>query len=71
MRCPSTSDQPFYDDNSRGVLVPHRAAASYVVVISGTITLNNNNDDGSAGGGPTPPFGFYPLVQVSASRWGR
>jgi prepilin-type N-terminal cleavage/methylation domain-containing protein/prepilin-type processing-associated H-X9-DG protein len=61
MRCPSTSDDPFYDDNSRGVLIPGRAAASYVVVISGTITNNNNNDDGSAGAGPVPPFGFYML----------
>src|SRR5262249_3803775 len=61
LRCPSTSDQPFYDDNSRGVLIKGRAAASYVVVISGTITLNNNNDDGSAGAGPLGPFGFYAL----------
>ena len=56
MRCPSTSDQPFYDDNSRGVMVPKRAAASYVVVISGTIQINNNNDDGNSVGGPLPPW---------------
>jgi prepilin-type processing-associated H-X9-DG protein len=61
LRCPSTSDEQFYDDNSRGVLVPSRAAASYVVVISGTIPINNNNDDGSAVGGPLAPFGFYQL----------
>jgi prepilin-type processing-associated H-X9-DG protein/prepilin-type N-terminal cleavage/methylation domain-containing protein len=65
MRCPSTSDQPFYDDNSRGAPVPKRAAASYVAVISGTITNNNHNDDGSAGGPPLPPFGFYALVQTT------
>ncbi|HEY1375885.1 MAG TPA: DUF1559 domain-containing protein [Gemmataceae bacterium] len=65
MRCPSTSDDQFYDDNSRGVLVPHRAAASYVVVISGTIQINNNNDDGSAVGRPLPPFGFYELSKTS------
>jgi prepilin-type N-terminal cleavage/methylation domain-containing protein len=28
MRCPSTSDQPAYDDNARGILTPQRAAAS-------------------------------------------
>jgi prepilin-type processing-associated H-X9-DG protein len=63
MRCPSTSDQPFYDDNSRGVRVPGRAAASYVVVISGTITNNSHNDDGSPAAGPYGPFGFFPLVE--------
>jgi prepilin-type N-terminal cleavage/methylation domain-containing protein/prepilin-type processing-associated H-X9-DG protein len=63
MRCPSTSDEPFYDDNSRGVPIPKRAAASYVVVISGTITNNSHNDDGSAGGAPLPPFGFYALMR--------
>jgi prepilin-type processing-associated H-X9-DG protein len=67
MRCPSTSDQPFYDDNSRGVLVPKRAAASYVVVISGTIPINNNNDDGSAVGRSLPPFGFYELSKKSGT----
>jgi prepilin-type N-terminal cleavage/methylation domain-containing protein/prepilin-type processing-associated H-X9-DG protein len=61
MRCPSTSDKQFYDDNSRGVPIPGRAAASYAVVISGTVAINNNNDDGSAGAGPLPPFGFYAL----------
>jgi prepilin-type N-terminal cleavage/methylation domain-containing protein/prepilin-type processing-associated H-X9-DG protein len=61
MRCPSSSDEQFYDDNSRGVLIPQRAAASYVVVISGTIPINNNNDDGSAAGGPIAPWGFYAL----------
>jgi prepilin-type processing-associated H-X9-DG protein len=67
MRCPSTSDQPTYDDNSRGVLVPMRAAASYVVVISGTIQINNNNDDGSAIGRALPPFGFYELEKKSGT----
>jgi prepilin-type N-terminal cleavage/methylation domain-containing protein/prepilin-type processing-associated H-X9-DG protein len=62
MRCPSTSDSEFYDDNSRGVPIPKRAAASYAVVISGTITNNNHNDDGSAGSGPAGPFRFYELL---------
>jgi prepilin-type N-terminal cleavage/methylation domain-containing protein len=62
MRCPSTSDRPFYDDNSRGVPIPNRAAASYVVVISGTIALNNHNDDGSRGG-QVSPFNFFTLEQ--------
>jgi prepilin-type N-terminal cleavage/methylation domain-containing protein/prepilin-type processing-associated H-X9-DG protein len=61
MRCPSTTDQETYDDNSRGVAIPQRAAASYVVVISSNIVNNNHNDDGHAGG-PVPPFGFYTLV---------
>jgi len=61
MRCPSTTDQPFYDDNSRGVLIKNRASASYVAVISGTIPINNNNDDGS-GGSPQPPYGFPELA---------
>src|SRR5262249_8359569 len=52
----------FYDDNSRGVLIPGRAASSYAVVISGQITNNNHNDDGSAGG-PQGPYGFYSLEQ--------
>jgi prepilin-type N-terminal cleavage/methylation domain-containing protein/prepilin-type processing-associated H-X9-DG protein len=59
-RCPATSDSLTYDDNSRGVLITGRVAASYAVVSSGTITNNNNNDDGSAGG-PQAPFGFYDL----------
>jgi prepilin-type processing-associated H-X9-DG protein/prepilin-type N-terminal cleavage/methylation domain-containing protein len=61
MRCPSTSDEPFYDDNSRGALIPARAAASYAVVLSGNITNNNHNDDGSVGSGPQPPFGFVQI----------
>jgi prepilin-type N-terminal cleavage/methylation domain-containing protein/prepilin-type processing-associated H-X9-DG protein len=61
-RCPSSTDQLFYDDNSRGVPIPQRASASYAVVISGVITNNNNNDDGSADGGATPPFGFFELT---------
>src|SRR5262249_24231146 len=61
MLCPSTSDKPYYDDNSRGRAIPNRASASYVVVISGTIPINNNNDDGQAGAGPIGPFGFYAL----------
>jgi prepilin-type N-terminal cleavage/methylation domain-containing protein/prepilin-type processing-associated H-X9-DG protein len=66
MRCPSTSDHPAYDDNSRGVLIPGRAAASYVVVISGSAnyTTINHNDDGNIAGAPAPPFGFYPLIQA-------
>jgi prepilin-type processing-associated H-X9-DG protein len=65
MRCPSTSDQEVYDDDSRGVPIPRRAAASYVVVISGSIQTNNQNDDGSAVGRPLPPFGFYQLSKSS------
>jgi len=61
MRCPSTSDQDTYNDKSRGVLIPNRAAASYAVVISGMITLNNHNDDGSPGAGPLGPYGFFTL----------
>jgi prepilin-type N-terminal cleavage/methylation domain-containing protein len=34
MRCPATTDQESYDDNSRGIKIVSRAAASYVVVIS-------------------------------------
>src|SRR5438045_702915 len=44
MRCPSTSDRLQYDDNSRGIFIPNRAAASYAVVISNNITNNNYND---------------------------
>src|SRR5262245_41482679 len=62
LRCPATTDNQFYDDNSRGVLIPGRAASSYAVVISGQITNNNHNDDGSAGG-PQGPYGFYSLEQ--------
>jgi prepilin-type N-terminal cleavage/methylation domain-containing protein/prepilin-type processing-associated H-X9-DG protein len=65
-RCPATSDNLTYDDRSRGVLVPARAAASYAVVISGTITNNSHNDDGSAGG-PTPPYNY---CELSHSRLG-
>jgi prepilin-type N-terminal cleavage/methylation domain-containing protein/prepilin-type processing-associated H-X9-DG protein len=61
-RCPSTSDSETYDDNSRGVPIPGRAAASYAVVISGTITNNNHNDDGGTGGA-NPPYGFCELTQ--------
>jgi prepilin-type N-terminal cleavage/methylation domain-containing protein/prepilin-type processing-associated H-X9-DG protein len=61
LRCPSSTDKPFYDDNSRGVLIQGRAGASYVVVISGTIPINNNNDDGS-GGTSVGPHGFAVLV---------
>jgi len=65
-RCPATTDNAFYDDNSRGVLIQKRAGASYVVVISGTMTINNNNDDGSMpnSAGPAGPFGFYPLAKA-------
>jgi prepilin-type N-terminal cleavage/methylation domain-containing protein/prepilin-type processing-associated H-X9-DG protein len=61
MRCPSTSDRLQYDDNSRGIAIPSRAAASYAVVISNNITNNNYNDDGKAGW-QVPPFNFYTLV---------
>jgi prepilin-type N-terminal cleavage/methylation domain-containing protein/prepilin-type processing-associated H-X9-DG protein len=64
MRCPSTTDAPFYDDNSRGVLITNRAAASYVVVSSGFITNNSHNDDGSASGGPVGPYRFVQLIQT-------
>jgi prepilin-type N-terminal cleavage/methylation domain-containing protein/prepilin-type processing-associated H-X9-DG protein len=60
LRCPSTSDLAQYDDNSRGILIPARAPASYAVVISNNITNNNHNDDGHAGG-PNPPFDFQTL----------
>ena len=60
MRCPSTTDSLTYNDNSRGILIPDRAAASYAVVISNNITNNNHNDDGRAGI-VNPPFQFYNL----------
>jgi prepilin-type N-terminal cleavage/methylation domain-containing protein/prepilin-type processing-associated H-X9-DG protein len=69
MRCPSTTDAEFYDDNSRGVLTPRRFGASYGVVISGTAgnptgprpnEWSSHLDDGSAGG-PNGPFGFVTL----------
>ena len=62
-RCPATSDGEFYDDNSRGVRIPRRAAASYAVVISGTVNNNNHNDDGGAGS-RNGPYGFYTLEQA-------
>jgi prepilin-type processing-associated H-X9-DG protein len=65
MRCPSTTDAESYDDNSRGVLIPGRAPASYAVVSSNNITNNNHNDDGRAGGA-VPPFGF--TSQVSGTQ---
>src|SRR5262249_31641817 len=61
-RCPASTDSPTYDDRSRGVLVPGRAAASYAVVISGTIDNNNHNDDGSAGS-PMQPYNYCELSQ--------
>jgi prepilin-type N-terminal cleavage/methylation domain-containing protein/prepilin-type processing-associated H-X9-DG protein len=64
LRCPSSPDRQFYDDNSRGVRIPGRASASYAVVISGTITNNNHNDDGGVGGGPVSPYGFFILEQA-------
>jgi prepilin-type N-terminal cleavage/methylation domain-containing protein/prepilin-type processing-associated H-X9-DG protein len=60
MRCPSTSDLPSYNDNSRGIAIPSRAPASYAVVISNNITNNNYNDDGKAGN-TVEPFGFRTL----------
>jgi prepilin-type processing-associated H-X9-DG protein len=64
MRCPSTSDAETYNDNSRGVAIPNRAAASYAVVISNNITNNNHNDDGGLGG-QSRFFGFFTLVSGS------
>jgi prepilin-type N-terminal cleavage/methylation domain-containing protein/prepilin-type processing-associated H-X9-DG protein len=58
-RCPSTSDLEAYDDNSRGVVVRNRAAASYAAVVSGTETDHSRFDDGSANTGPHAPFNFY------------
>jgi prepilin-type N-terminal cleavage/methylation domain-containing protein/prepilin-type processing-associated H-X9-DG protein len=60
MRCPATSDQETYNDNSRGALVPNRAAASYAVVISNNIDNNNHNDDGNADS-VSRFYGFYTL----------
>jgi prepilin-type processing-associated H-X9-DG protein len=67
MRCPSTSDQPTYNDNSRGIAIPNRAAASYVAIISNNLDLNNHNDDGKAGS-PVEPFGFYSQNSGSNTR---
>jgi prepilin-type N-terminal cleavage/methylation domain-containing protein/prepilin-type processing-associated H-X9-DG protein len=64
MRCPSSSDSETYNDNSRGIAIPNRAAASYAVVTSNNITNNNHNDDGGIGG-PSRYFGFYTLVSGS------
>jgi prepilin-type N-terminal cleavage/methylation domain-containing protein/prepilin-type processing-associated H-X9-DG protein len=66
LRCPSTTDRLGYDDNSRGIPIPNRAAASYAVVISNNITNNNHNDDGRAGGA-NPPFNFETLNPGSQS----
>ena len=72
MRCPSTSDQPFYDDATRGITTAKRAAASYGVVISGTIgnpvgprpgELSSHMDDGSPGA-TNGPFQFNTLVHA-------
>jgi prepilin-type N-terminal cleavage/methylation domain-containing protein/prepilin-type processing-associated H-X9-DG protein len=54
MRCPSSTDTDTYNDNSRGIAIPNRVAASYAVVSSN----NNHNDDGGVGG-PSRFFGFY------------
>ena len=61
MRCPSTTDSETYNDNSRGVAIPNRAAASYAVVSSNNITNNNHNDDGGLGG-QSRFFGFFTLI---------
>jgi prepilin-type N-terminal cleavage/methylation domain-containing protein/prepilin-type processing-associated H-X9-DG protein len=61
MRCPSTSDNFTYNDNSRGALVPDRAPASYAVVSSGNLNNNNHNDDGGFTPSPIPPFNFFAL----------
>ncbi len=67
MRCPSTSDAETYNDNSRGIAIPNRAAASYAVVISNNIDNNSHNDDGGIGG-PSKYFGFYTLVSGNNTR---
>jgi prepilin-type N-terminal cleavage/methylation domain-containing protein/prepilin-type processing-associated H-X9-DG protein len=67
MRCPSTTDQENYNDNSRGVPIPNRAASSYAVVSSNNIDNNNHNDDGS-GSGSTPPYGFPSLTSGTNTR---
>jgi prepilin-type N-terminal cleavage/methylation domain-containing protein/prepilin-type processing-associated H-X9-DG protein len=70
LRCPSTSDELTYDDDSRGVLVPQRYAVSYGVVVSGSIGNPSTSrageqssylDDGTAGP-PQGPFRFPELV---------
>ena len=70
LRCPSTSDELTYDDDSRGVLVPQRYAASYGVVVSGSIGNPSTTrageqssylDDGTAGR-LNGPFNFAELV---------
>jgi len=72
MRCPSTTDEVTYDDNSRGVLVKQRYAVSYGVVISGSVgnplpknphsgEQSSYMDDGSAGR-PNGPFQFQELI---------
>jgi len=70
MRCPTTSDELTYDDNSRGVLVPQRYAISYGVVISGSVgnpsttrsgEQSSHMDDGNPGS-PHGPFNFPELV---------
>jgi prepilin-type N-terminal cleavage/methylation domain-containing protein/prepilin-type processing-associated H-X9-DG protein len=66
MRCPSTTDSETYNDNSRGVPIPNRTAASYAVVISNNITNNNHNDDGSLGGA-SRWFGFFTLISGTQS----
>jgi prepilin-type N-terminal cleavage/methylation domain-containing protein/prepilin-type processing-associated H-X9-DG protein len=74
LRCPSTSDEVTYDDDSRGTLVPQRYAVSYGVVVSGNIgnpistkhagEQSSYLDDGTAG--PiNGPFGFPQLVDTS------
>jgi prepilin-type N-terminal cleavage/methylation domain-containing protein/prepilin-type processing-associated H-X9-DG protein len=60
MRCPSSTDSETYNDNSRGVAIPNRVAASYAVVVSNNIDNNNHNDDGGLGS-PSKYFGFYTL----------
>ncbi len=66
MRCPSSTDSETYDDNSRGIPIPGRAAASYAVVTSNNVTNNNHNDDGGLGG-VSRFFGFFILVSGSQS----
>lgn len=63
MRCPGTSDQEAYDDNSRGVPVPNRAAASYAVVVSNNIDNNSHNDDAN----PDFVSRFYGLYTIKAN----
>ena len=68
MRCPSTTDQLVYDDNSRGVLIPNRYAASYAAVVSNEIVNNGYNDDVNGYLSFYPPYGFPEPRQTNVGR---